>query len=528
MYDLAVIGLGPAGLEAVDIALKNNLKVIAFEKNEPGGTCLNVGCIPTKALLYSSKMYSKMKNSSKLGIEIQEIDFSFDKMLERKNNIVSKFTKILNSDLSKRITLIKQEAELLIDEDEVVISCEDNLYKAKNIIIATGSKPVELPELKFDGKFILSSDDLFSLVNLPKSITIVGSGAIGLEWAYILSNLGVDVNIVAGTQTLLLVQIILILLLLFALSIFLRFKKTLNLEKRIEPYALSPKYGKRLVLMDYFVSWYQKVNHKISNILSKSVFASKYAKKLDKYVVVTENHKSGLEIMALKVITALLLVIVAFITNVIQMQFMPLYEIGIPLLVGFFIPDIVYFFKYKIYHRALENDLLTAIIIMNNAFKSGRNITQAIEIVGSELDGLIAKEFKKMSLELSYGLDIDVIFKRFAKRVDIEEVNYLTASLTVLNKTGGDIIEVFSAIEKTMFNKKKLRLELASLTGSSRIIVYVLLGIPFFFVLVITLLNPSYFLPFVTTDLGLVLLGIMIVYYILFIIVVRKIMKVVI
>ena len=338
----------------------------------------------------------------------------------------------------------------------------------------------------------------------------------------------VDVNIVAGTQTLLLVQIILILLLLFALSIFLRFKKTLNLEKRIEPYALSPKYGKRLVLMDYFVSWYQKINHKISNILSKSVFVSKYAKKLDKYVVVTENHKSGLEIMALKVITALLLVVVAFITNVIQMQFMPLYEIGIPLLVGFFIPDIVYFFKYKIYHRALENDLLTAIIIMNNAFKSGRNITQAIEIVGSELDGLIAKEFKKMSLELSYGLDIDVIFKRFAKRVDIEEVNYLTASLTVLNKTGGDIIEVFSAIEKTMFNKKKLRLELASLTGSSRIIVYVLLGIPFFFVLVITLLNPSYFLPFVTTDLGLVLLGIMIVYYILFIIVVRKIMKVVI
>ena len=196
MYDLAVIGLGPAGLEAVDIALKNNLKVIAFEKNEPGGTCLNVGCIPTKALLYSSKMYSKMINSSKLGIEIQGIDFSFDKMIERKNNIISKFTKILNSDLSKRITLIKHEAELWIDENDLVISCEDNLYKAKNIIIATGSKPIELTELKFDGNFILSSDDLFSLVDLPKSITIVGSGAIGLEWAYILSNLGVDVNIV--------------------------------------------------------------------------------------------------------------------------------------------------------------------------------------------------------------------------------------------------------------------------------------------------------------------------------------------
>lgn len=338
----------------------------------------------------------------------------------------------------------------------------------------------------------------------------------------------VDINVTTNNTTLLLVQMILIILLLFVVLVFLKFKKTLNLEKRIEPYALSPKYGKKWVLMDFFVSRYKQLNHKISNVLKKSVFATKYAKKLDKYTVVAENHKEGLEILSLKVLTALLLVIVAFISNVIQMQFMPLYEVGMPLLVGFFIPDVVYFFKYKVYRNALENDLLSAIIIMNNAFKSGRNIAQAIEIVGNELDGLIAKEFKKMSLELSYGLDIDIIFKRFAKRVDIEEVNYLTASLTVLNKTGGNIIEVFSSIEKTMFNKKKLRLELASLTGSSRIIVYVLLGIPFFFILVISLLNPSYFLPFVTTDLGLVLLGIMIIYYILFIIVVRRIMKVVI
>lgn len=343
-----------------------------------------------------------------------------------------------------------------------------------------------------------------------------------------ISSKTIDVNVVTNNTTLLLVQAILIILLLFVVLVFLKFKKTLNLEKRIEPYALSPKNGKKWVLMDFFVSKYIKLNHKIANVLKKSVFATRYAKRLEKYVVVSENHKNGLEILSLKVLTALLLVIVAFVSNVIQMQFMPLYEVGVPLLVGFFIPDAVYFIKYKTYRRALENDLLTAIIIMNNAFKSGRNISQAIEIVSEELDGLIAKEFKKMSLELSYGLDIDVIFKRFAKRVDIEEVNYLTASLTVLNKTGGNIIEVFSSIEKTMFNKKKLRLELASLTGSSRIIVYVLLGIPFFFIIVISLLNPSYFLPFVTTDLGLVLLGIMIVYYILFIIVVRKIMKVVI
>ena len=197
MFDLAVIGLGPAGLEAVEVALKKGLNVVAFEKNELGGTCLNVGCVPTKALLYSSNMYSKINNFSKLGIEVDcNVNFSWQKMLDRKNDIVSKFNKVLNSSLSKNISLIKGEAEIWLDDDELIITCNDNLYKAKNILIATGSSPIELFGLEFDKKFVLSSDDLFSLQELPKSITIVGSGAIGLEWAQIFSNLDVEVNII--------------------------------------------------------------------------------------------------------------------------------------------------------------------------------------------------------------------------------------------------------------------------------------------------------------------------------------------
>ena len=95
------------------------------------------------------------------------------------------------------------------------------------------------------------------------------------------------------------------------------------------------------------------------------------------------------------------------------------------------------------YRNRLENDLLQAIIIMNNAFKSGRSISQAIELVTKELKGPIAEEFKKMSLELSFGLSIDVVFKRFGERVKIDEINYLTSSLSILNKTGGNIIKVF-------------------------------------------------------------------------------------
>ena len=196
-------------------------------------------------------------------------------------------------------------------------------------------------------------------------------------------------------------------------------------------------------------------------------------------------------------------------------------------LLGFFVLDIYLFARHKVFRWNLESDFTAAITIMNNSFKSGRSITQAIEIVSDEVGGTIGQEFKRMNLELLYGLDIEQVFKRFAKRVNLEEANYLTASLTILNKTGGDIIKVFSSIERSLFDKRKLRLELKSLTSGSRIIVYVLLAIPFFFILVISLINPGYFLPFITTDIGLILLIFMVIYYIIFVVVVRKIMKVV-
>jgi tight adherence protein B len=137
-----------------------------------------------------------------------------------------------------------------------------------------------------------------------------------------------------------------------------------------------------------------------------------------------------------------------------------------------------------------------------------------------------AEEFKKMHLELTFGLAIDVIFKRFSERIKLEEITYLTASLTILNKTGGNIIKVFSSIEKSLFNKKRLKLELASLTGSSKIIAYVLFILPFLFALVITLIDPTYFAVLYTNTLGYILLGIIVLMYITYIYFIRKIMKV--
>ncbi len=198
MFDLAVIGLGPAGLEAVNYALKKGLTVVAFECANIGGTCLNLGCIPTKSILHDTSFFYKLKNN----LDIKNFDFKIDNVLNwneiihRKDDIVAKFKKAINSSLEKNITLINGYAELWLDENKIVISCNDNIYNAKNIIIATGSYPLELPDIKFDHKFILSSDDMYSLKSLPKQVTIIGSGAVGLEWSQILSNMGVEVNII--------------------------------------------------------------------------------------------------------------------------------------------------------------------------------------------------------------------------------------------------------------------------------------------------------------------------------------------
>ena len=164
MYDLAVIGVGPAGLEAIQIAVKNGLKVVAFEDVEVGGTCLNVGCIPTKSILHSSNLLKKINSSSNVGINLfAAADCDWSRVLARKIEIVNKFTKLLNSSLSKKITLVKAQAELFINYDKLEIYADDNVYEAKNIIVATGSEAIGLPGLNFDGKCVFIETHLDNL-----------------------------------------------------------------------------------------------------------------------------------------------------------------------------------------------------------------------------------------------------------------------------------------------------------------------------------------------------------------------------
>lgn len=323
------------------------------------------------------------------------------------------------------------------------------------------------------------------------------------------------------------VQGIFLTLLLIIAYIFSKYKNAVKIESRINPYVIDIK-NEENEISEKYTKKYKKILRKVIKLQNKSAFAEKYAKKLEKYLPVSSVHDTKEEMFAGKIIVGLAFVLIAFITKIFNFKLLTAAEIIVIFTLGFFALDVLYFIKYKIFRWKLESDFIAAITIMNNAFKSGRSIIQAIDLVASELGGTVGKEFNRMSLELLYGLEIDVVFKRFAKRIQLEEANYLTASLTILNKTGGNIIKVFDIIERNMFDKRKLRLELSSLTSGSKIVIFTLLGMPFLFVLVISIINPEYFMPFLTSPIGITLLIFMMIYYIIFVVVVRKIMKVVI
>ena len=115
---------------------------------------------------------------------------------------------------------------------------------------------------------------------------------------------------------------------------------------------------------------------------------------------------------------------------------------------------------------------------MNNCFKAGKSTLQALKVASDELPYPLGDEFKKMYLDMKYGLSIDTVFERFARRVNIDEAIYLSSSLTILNKTGGNIVEVFSSIERTLFDKKKLKEEMKNISAALKVVVIILSIIP--------------------------------------------------
>ena len=199
-FDVIIIGGGPGGYVCAIRAAQLGLKTACVESRKTlGGTCLNIGCIPSKSLLNLSENYYKAKkNFSQQGIEIGEIKLNLEKMMSNKNKTVQILTKGVEFLFKKnKVTYIKGKGVLFSPNDVVVYNDgQKKSYKTKNIVIATGSEPVSLPGVEIDEKNIVSSTGVLSFDKVPKKLTVIGGGYIGLEMGSVWSRLGSNVTVI--------------------------------------------------------------------------------------------------------------------------------------------------------------------------------------------------------------------------------------------------------------------------------------------------------------------------------------------
>ena len=199
-FDLLVIGGGPGGYVCAIRAAQLGLKTGCIEsRGTLGGTCLNIGCIPSKSLLNSSELFSKAKNNfANIGIETGSIKLNLKKMMTNKSKSVQILTKGVEFLFKKnKVTYIKGKGVLFSKNDVVVYQDgKKKSYKAKNIVIATGSSSSSLPGIKMDEKYIISSTEALSLEEVPKNLVVIGGGYIGLEMGSVWARLGSTVTVI--------------------------------------------------------------------------------------------------------------------------------------------------------------------------------------------------------------------------------------------------------------------------------------------------------------------------------------------
>ena len=195
MYDLIVIGGGPAGYVGAIRAAELGAKVALVERAELGGTCLNWGCIPTKALLKSAQVYHYCRSAKSFGVVVEgEVKADLKAMVARSRQVAQTTGRGVDMLLKRSGVEVVVGSATLLSANEVQVG--ENVYEAKNILLATGASPREVPSLPIDHQYVLSSRDALILEELPETMVVVGSGAIGSEFAFLYASLGVKVTIV--------------------------------------------------------------------------------------------------------------------------------------------------------------------------------------------------------------------------------------------------------------------------------------------------------------------------------------------
>src|ERR671936_1064079 len=202
-FDVAVIGGGSAGYVGAIRGAQLGLKVAVIEKEKVGGTCLHRGCIPTKSFLHSSELAHQIHTAGVLGLKTDGLQVDWPAVIKRKEAVVNQLWKGTEFLLKKNKVTMFQGEGVIESEHKVTIKDSGQAINAKNLVVATGSRPKSLPGLEMDGNRVINSDHAVKLDQMPKSIVIVGAGAVGTEFACVFNGYGADVTLIEFLPTLL-------------------------------------------------------------------------------------------------------------------------------------------------------------------------------------------------------------------------------------------------------------------------------------------------------------------------------------
>lgn len=195
-FDVAVIGSGPGGYPAAIRAAQRGKKVALIEANELGGTCLNRGCIPSKALIAGAERYKDILHAEEFGIHVKDVSFNYSALVDRKDRVVAEIRRNLEGLIkSNQIEIIPGRAKFKTAHELELTGQTEGILAADQVIIAAGSEPRSIPAFPFDGKKILDSTDILNLKKLPKKLLIVGGGVIGCEFASLFQQFGTEIVI---------------------------------------------------------------------------------------------------------------------------------------------------------------------------------------------------------------------------------------------------------------------------------------------------------------------------------------------
>ena len=199
MYDLAILGGGPAGYVAAENAGAKGLKVVLFEKRELGGVCLNEGCIPTKTLLYSAKMYDHATGGKKYGITAENVVYDYKKIADRKTKVVRKLVAGIKMKMEhNNVEVVRGEAAIVSGNAQgVAIECNGQVYEAARLLVCTGSEAFVPPIPGVEGNdAVLTNREILALTEAPAGIVVIGGGVIGMEFASLYNSLGIPVTVI--------------------------------------------------------------------------------------------------------------------------------------------------------------------------------------------------------------------------------------------------------------------------------------------------------------------------------------------